>query len=506
MLRNPGRRRCIGAAPVALALFLGGAGSCARAPAGGHGQGVLVIAIDGLRADHVSALGYDRPTTPSLDALARDGVLFAQAFASSPSLLPSHASLLTGCEPTVARRFLPNEFEGLKENRWRIPPRVPHLAIELLSAGYATAAFLDDALLEPVHGFGPGFQVHQFLSEDSAQDWEGRQPARLVDHLLLWLRPLPSQRPWFAYLHISELERFWPTPDKDWDGYFQPRPELNRVPPVGNTDSVFFAVPRSRWRGGPRLLSQYEASYDGHLRAIDAELERLFASLRRLGRFERTTILVVGTYGIQFGEAGLYACGGRYSMADLHVPWILRPSQEQECTRGRVTQALVSLLDVAPTVLELEGLAIPPGMHGVSEAACAGPREPAGSAREFAFASCGVQEGCALIGQRYCLEYLVPAGTEDAQLRRSWFGDWVEPSLDPSLRFYDRLATPYPPLTAGLRTGPDEEFERFRNKAAEWLRDMNEVRVHLQAVAGSSPLDEAALQRLRDKGYLGTAR
>jgi arylsulfatase A-like enzyme len=491
--------RAIRAGPALLALL---AGACSPAQGEGRtGGGVLVIAVDGLRADHLSSFGYDRPTTPSLDALAADGVTFTQAFTSAPALLPAHVALMTGCEPGVARRFLPNEYEGLKERRWRIPARVPHLAIELLAAGFRTAAFVDDPWLDPVHGFGPGFQVYDVLSPESAEDWEGAQPARLIDRFLQWLRALDGDESWFAYLHLHELERSWSRPDLQWDGYFQPRPELSQVPPVGNTDSVFFTIPRSRWRGGSRPLGLYEASYDGHLRALDAELERLFASLRRAGRFEDTTIHVVGSHGLQFGEAGLYLRSGRYSQADLHVPWIVRPRRGLELERGRRTEALASLLDLAPTVLELEGLAVPPGMHGRSQAALV---RAAGVApvRELCFASCGMQEGCALIGRRYCLEYLLPAGTEDAQLRRSWFGDWVESSVEPSLHFYDRLETPHPPLYAA-HAGPREEFERLRQTAAEWMRDVNSVRLHLQFPAGSSPLDEAVLERLRARGFLG---
>jgi arylsulfatase A-like enzyme len=74
---------------------------------------VLVIAIDGLRADHVGCYGHDRPTTPTLDALFADGVRFQEAFATAPTLLPSHVSLFTGCDPNVARRTqLLNEMEA----------------------------------------------------------------------------------------------------------------------------------------------------------------------------------------------------------------------------------------------------------------------------------------------------------------------------------------------------------------------------------------------------------
>ena len=459
-------------------------------------------AIDGLRADHVQALGYDRPTTPTLDGLAREGVLFREAFTSAPQVLPAHVALMTGCEPTVARRFLPNEFEGLSERRWRIPARVPQLAVELLAAGYATAAFLDDPLLSEVHGFGPGFQRFEVLDEETAQSWEGPQPTRVVDHLQKWLRSLPAGRPWFAYVHFAELERFWSRPQRENENYFAPRPELSDVPPVGSTDSVLFAVPRSHWRGGSRTLGQYEAAYDGEIHGLDVELERLFASLRRLGRFDSTSIHVVGSYGMQFGEAGLYLSAGRYSMADLRVPWIVRPRASLGLPTGRSIVGPVSLIDLAPTILELEGLPVPVGMHGLSLAGALRAPEGKLPERPFVFASCGIQEGCALISQHLCLEYLVPAGTADAQLRRSWFGEWVDLVVAPTLRFYDWRRTPYPPLSSG-QGSEGENLAPLRAAAVDWLRDLNDARVFLQAPPGRSGLPPEAIQRLREKGYVG---
>ena len=113
----------------------------------GPARGVLLIGIDGLRADHLAAYGYDRDTMPALEGLAGEGVRFTQMFSSSPVLIPAHISLLTGSHPGIARRFMRGELEGLDERRWRIPGRVSHLAVEFLASRYATAAFVDSPLL-----------------------------------------------------------------------------------------------------------------------------------------------------------------------------------------------------------------------------------------------------------------------------------------------------------------------------------------------------------------------
>ncbi|MEQ1894767.1 MAG: sulfatase [Planctomycetota bacterium] len=487
---------------LSVVLGLCAFAACEPPAPSGPGQGVLVIAIDGLRADHLASYGYDRETSPNLDALAAEGILFEQAFASSPQTLPAHVALLTGNEPTVARRFLMTEFEGLSERRWRVPERGPHLALEFLAQGYATAAFLDDEQLSEAHGFAPGFQHFDVVSAEEAEAWEGGPNERVVRRFLTWLGTVPAGRPWFAYLHFHQLERFWSEPGTRAEGFFPPRAELDVLPPVGNTDSVFFALPRSRWRGGARTLGGYEALYDDEIRALDLELARLFARLRRFERYDSTSIHVLGTHGMQFGEAGLYLRSGRYSRADLAVPWIFRPAGPG-AVRGLRVPGLVSALDLAPTALANAGLAIPAGMQGLSQAGLADGRAPTAAAREFVFASAGLQEGCAVIGARFALEYTLPLGTSDDQLRRSWTGAWTSLGLQPHLVFYDRTAEPYPSLDAEGNRGPAEDFAAFRAAALEWGRDMNDLRMFLQAPPGRSMLDPATLQRLRDNKRIG---
>jgi arylsulfatase A-like enzyme len=473
-----------------LALVLAG-GACGPRPGTEVAPGVLLVVVDALRADHLGVHGYDRDTTPVLGELAREGLRFEQVFASAPLTVPAHIALLTGCEPGVARRLAP-ELESAGERRWSIPARAPRLAVELLTAGYATAAFIDHWTLGALRGADQGFQHFEYLDPATAESWEGPQSTRAVDHFLKWLADVPRSRPWFAFVHLNRLERFWSERGSGADGYFQPRPELSRIPPVANTDSVFFAVPRSRWRPGVRTLGQYEAAYDDEIRRVDAEIGRLCASLRRLGRYDTTSLSVLGSFGLQFGEAGLFLTSGRYSMADLSVPWILRPRAGSGAEGGRSVPGLVSTLDVAPTLLALEGLAVPRAMSGLSQAAAVREAAPA-AARSFVYASCGLQEGCAVIGERHALEYFVPRGTGDAQLRRSWMGEWSDRAIQPQVLFYQRVETPFPPL-GGEGHVRDPEQAPYRAAAIEWLRALGEKRLSLlgpaTAGAGAAAHDE----------------
>ena len=462
-LRVPKVRRLLASLAVAASCGL----ACTeRAPTAQQGRGVLVIAIDGLRADHVGLYGYDRDTTPALDQLARGAVVFNHAFSSAPWALPAHAALLTGCDPNVARRLLPAGAPETLLTVWNVPSAAPRAAHEFLRQGYRTAGFFEHPRLTPVHGLDPGFE---FFREGGSTE---RGAGAVVQEFQNWLRGLDRKQNWFAYLQVEDLGRIWRSVDLKWDKYFPVRPELDWVPPIGMADHPFFSIPRQHWTGGLETLGEYEAEYDGAIRRIDAELGRMFKRLVRERRFQRTTIVVVGTHGMGFGEAGLLLDHGTLSSIDLHVPLIVRPADRGlpgvgGWARGERVDAVASLVDVAPTVLDLLGLDLPRAMQGVSqEVLC---RDPGAVApRRFAFASCGRQEGYAVLTERWTFEARMP-WSEHRGLSRSWYGDeerhvgdYCERLQDRELPF-DPLCEPGPfkrPVAEELRMAAREEFER----------------------------------------------
>lgn len=385
------------------------------------GRGVLLLAIDSLRADHTGRGGYDRPTTPNLDALCEQGVYFAQAFSAAPSIIPAHAAVLTGCDPAIARQPpLPEGVFGGLAREWRIPEAVPTLAREFLVAGFATAAFVDHSWLVPAFGFDAGFEEFYAFREGSVP---GRKDFGLeggATRFLRWLRQLDVRRDWFAYLTVNELCRAWLYNDPIWDTYFPPRAELSAVPPVSEADRVFFAIPRSLWPAGSISLGEYEARYDGALRRLDGLIHRLLDQLEEMGRLGETTVCVVGTFGLGFGESGLLLDHGTLSDVDLHVPWILCPAASFPCERGRRTDVLASTIDVAPTLLAIAGIERPEGMHGVSQVAALSGGD--GPARDFAFAQGGFHDGFAVRTASLSYEWILPGGNGPSTLADSWFG------------------------------------------------------------------------------------
>ncbi|MBM3978313.1 MAG: sulfatase [Planctomycetes bacterium] len=485
-----------------LAAPLSAAQAAVPPAAAGGAPGVLVIAIDALRADRVHALGYDRATTPVLDTLASEGTLFRQCMSTAPWLLPAHVSLLTGCDPNVARRALDKSIERQVERNWHVPARVPHAAVEWLTGGHATAAFLDHPWISELYGMHVGFS--HFDARESTS------PPRGLEHnaaaLLGWLRELPREQAWFAYLHVHDLERIWSEPDPMRDSLFPPRQGGERVPAVSNEEPCFHAIPPSRWDGGRHTLGEYQARYDGALHQLDERLGRLFAELRAMNRMGTTTIAVVGSFGLQFGEAGLYLDHGGLSVADLHVPLLIRPAPAQDRARGRAIDEVVSSADLAPTLLELGGLPVPAGMHGVSLARwLAREAPPPDAPREYAIATCGLQQGYVLFGRQWVLEILFPGETSSPSLVRSWFGDSDLEGRRSEYRerVYDRFATPVPAWNH-RSPPPAEVLDRIKQHASRWVLNIDQMRRVLHTTGLRRDVTPEQIRELVRLGYLGS--
>ena len=187
----PGLRLAAAAALVALAI----AGLLLAKRSAGP-PSLLLVTIDTLRADHVSAYGYPQPTTPSLDGLARRGVRFASAQSASPLTGPSHATLLTGHYPPV---------HGVRDNaRFVIGDRTPTLAERLQRAGYDTAAFVSAFPVAAAFGFGRGFDVFdEGLHAARAGQLAERPANEAADAAAAWLRGRGA-RPFFAWVHFYD--------------------------------------------------------------------------------------------------------------------------------------------------------------------------------------------------------------------------------------------------------------------------------------------------------------
>ncbi len=303
---------------------------------------VLLICLDTVRADHLGCYGYERrPTTPHLDALARESVLFADASAAACWTKPSVPSFLTGTWPLEHGVYEGSARANEGETTDLLPENAHTLAEAFAEAGYATAAFVHNAQLRRGNGFEQGFERYDEGNFDAREiRWRAKD----------WLDERTAEQPFFLYLHFLDAHFPCPVPD-EYAGMFAEGADLS----LFRGDE--WKALREDVNDGRRTLSSAErealvALYDGAIRYIDDELGRLFAALERDGSSQDLIICVIADHGEEFLEHGRIGHGHGLYETLLHVPWLMRIPDRKA---ARVEEP-VTLVDLHPTLLAAAGV------------------------------------------------------------------------------------------------------------------------------------------------------
>ena len=323
--------RCVwtgGALPRLAAVSLALALLCGCAP---RKPNVLLITLDTTRADHLGCYGWTNAATPVLDRLAAGGVRFDNAQTVAPITLPAHATMLTG--------LLPPEH-GLRVNlAGRLPDEVPTVAESFKAAGYQTGAFLAFSVLDRRHGLDKGFGVYDAPPYDreikrimrtipSLMNDTDQAPYRkadeIVDRSIAWLQSLRRRAPWFLWAHFYD-----PHYPLHW----------NRAAVGGG-----FAHP-----------------YDAEIAYMDQQIGRLLAHLEAQGLADNTVVVAVGDHGEGLGEHGEPAHLVLIYEATMRVPLIVK--YPGRVPAGLVAEQPASLVQLAPTLLDLAGVQPQPALQ-----------------------------------------------------------------------------------------------------------------------------------------------
>jgi arylsulfatase A-like enzyme/Tfp pilus assembly protein PilF len=408
-----------------------------------------LITIDTLRADHVGCYGAQTVKTPTLDALAHDGIVFERAISQVPLTWPSHAVILTGTYPFQNGV---QDFTGQP-----LAQQFRTVAQAFQKTGYATGAVVSAFVLDRSWGLARGFDFYD--DAFSAKTFEkkdvglvDRSAGESVAHAIRWLKKTP-RRPFFLWLHLYD-------PHSPYDS---PEPY------------------RSEYRGHP---------YDGAIAYADHELGNLMAWLKQSHLYDSSLIVALSDHGESLGEHGEDEHGFFLYNATVHVPLIVKPPVKPPAGSGIVAtrrRELVETTAVAPTLLQLAGLKDSPDpIHaqfqshalletkaGTNQGASQAANDPAYSETFYPFSSFGWSPLHALESDRF---HFIEA---------------------PKPELYD------------LETDPGET----RNIAAEQPATVAVLREKLQALlahnpftrpeAGAGNLSPDAQEKLRALGYFG---
>jgi len=303
------------------------------------GCNVLLISIDTLRADHLGSYGYERDTSPNIDRLAAQSIVWTDVRSQAPTTAPSHLSLFSGL------------YVSEHKNRRRA---VPVIAQMFRSAGYRTAAFVDGGQLRRSLGFDHGFE-HFF--DSGGRHVEGAQVggglAVINPRVIAWLRQHRKER-FFLFLHTYDVHCPY-TPPEPWrsrytNGYV-PRFEIE-----GKCGNRYF----DHLGLGEPDFRHVAALYDGGIRYTDHMLQQVLDTVHQLGLDDHTTVALTSDHGESLGERHRIGHNEVYEV-QLRVPLIVRiPRLEPRRLDGPAES-----IDILPTLLGITGLPRPPGIRGV---------------------------------------------------------------------------------------------------------------------------------------------
>jgi arylsulfatase A-like enzyme/tetratricopeptide (TPR) repeat protein len=313
---------------VGLALVTG----CGRGGDGTHPRAnVVLITIDTTRADHLGCYGYDRPTSPHMDALAARSVRFEHCTSHVPITLPAHTSILSGTAPL---------YNGVRDNgRFVVPEALVTLPEVLAGQGYRTAAFVSAFVLDSRYGLDSGFEVYddRYAAEWSEEDLRGarlfrqgitdRPADQTTDAALAWLAERGDE-PFFLWVHYYDPHQPL-TPPKPYDQLFD--------------DNL----------------------YDGEIAFMDSQIDRLLGALEHDRLWDDTLVVLTSDHGESLGQHGEETHAVLVYETTLHVVLVIKPPAGLGVGPGVVAHD-VCHADILPTVCAVLGVRGPDTVQGRS--------------------------------------------------------------------------------------------------------------------------------------------
>jgi len=312
---------------------------------------IILITLDTTRADRLGCYGYRRQTSPNIDKLAEESVLYTRAIAPSSWTLPSHASLFTGkFTSSHGARYDPEgpllltdaisgpeswdayRARGLAQNEVT-------LAEVLKETGYTTAAVVGGPWMKRIFGLNKGFD---YYNDSQISTVNGRLASQVTTSALNWLERRREKK-FFLFLN-----------------YFDPHGPYS--PPEGF--ALRFLPKGTNFTGREPTLEETNALYDAEILYMDHYIGRFLQKLKVENLYNDTLIIVTSDHGELFGEHGKFGHGHYLYQEELHVPLFIKyPAGEVSPKR---TDLRAQLTDILPMIYERVGITIPGNIQGTS--------------------------------------------------------------------------------------------------------------------------------------------
>ncbi len=324
---------------------------------------IILISIDTLRADHLSCYGYKRKTTPNIDRIAEEGVLFKNAYSTSVWTPPAHASMLTG--------LYPSQHGVVDENK--LDNQIPTLAEILQSNGYRTAGFVNNPAVGQLIGLDRGYDSFHEI-------WRGlasrqifhraihkvREALGYTDHwasktnqiTVNWLTNRRDiEKPFYIFIHYIEPHNplMAPKPFR-WKYLKKPligQVDMRKIRKVAKNPLICLTDDMEL---NELEIEALTCLYDEEIAYLDCRIGQLLKWLNSQKLLEDTLLIITADHGEHLGEKGLYSHVASLYEPIVHIPLIMRYPELIEASS--LNDALVQLIDIVPTILQVAGLEI----------------------------------------------------------------------------------------------------------------------------------------------------
>lgn len=311
---------------------------------------ILVYLIDTLRADHLGAYGYHRPTSPHIDQLAVEGILFTNSQAQSPWTRASVASVLSGLWPQV--HGTNGDEDALSEEAVTLPEA-------LAAAGYRTAAIVGNGNAARIAGFAQGFDYFKYLrrlEKDSPLTTSEDINLAVFDWLDRNTGEDREQNPFFLWVHTIDPHAPYTPPEP-----YRSRFAADADPTLGSIETILDLNRRASV--DEDTVRQLVDLYDAEIAYNDASFGALAADLQQRGLWDDLVVIVLSDHGEEFYDHGGWTHGKTLYSEMLDTPLVIKaPGVEG----GRRDDSIVQHVDLMPTLLELAQAEVPPGLQGRS--------------------------------------------------------------------------------------------------------------------------------------------
>lgn len=313
---------------------------------------IMLLLIDTLRADHIGTYGYSRKTTPNIDSIAADGVVFESATSQEPHTVPSTASILTGLYPANhgVVTIIDDTFNDSAVT----------LGERLMKGGYITAGFTGTNIIIHFLKLGERFETFDWRCAPK-MNWQSAEC--MAGRIIPWIEENKS-RPFFLYAHFFDPHDSYNAPPPYAEMFCKAPPDnlgIGGGDLKGYTRGFLINFPMVEF--SPNDLEYLKCRYDGEIAYVDSQIGKILEHLRATGILDNTILIITADHGEEFLEHGRLLHGQDLHGELTHVPMIFR--YPPAIGPGRI-KTPVETVDIVPTILDLAGIQPSQGLDGRS--------------------------------------------------------------------------------------------------------------------------------------------